>query len=157
MPVVFVSMNPDHADGRVSSRNVCPVGAVSKITWSNAAVAVASPRRRENSSKAAISSVQEPENCSSMLATAAAGSRLPIRADHPLAIFGGRFFRVEIHRRESRHRRNGSRMMPQGRPQHFIEIRCRIGRDQQDFLSLHRQGEPRRHTPARSCRRPLCR
>lgn len=76
MPVVFVFMKPDQADGSVSRRRVCPVGAVSKMTWSKSLVAVGSPSRRENSSNAAISRVHEPENCSSMLAIAAGGSRV---------------------------------------------------------------------------------
>ena len=50
-----------------------PVGAVSKRTWSNSAVAAASPSSFENSSNAAISIVQAPENCSSMLRTEASG------------------------------------------------------------------------------------
>ena len=66
--------NDDHAEGRDSNLSVCPVGAVSKMTWSNSAVAFVSPSKRENSSKAAISKVQEPENCSSMLLIAAAGN-----------------------------------------------------------------------------------
>jgi hypothetical protein len=49
-------------------------GRVSKMTWSNARVASALPSNFENSSNAAISTVHAPDNCSSMLATAAAGS-----------------------------------------------------------------------------------
>ena len=74
VPPTLASMNVDHAAGSSSSRSVCPVGAVSKITWSNAAVATLSPSSFENSSKAAISTVQAPESCSSMLATATAGN-----------------------------------------------------------------------------------
>ncbi len=75
VPVVFVAMNSLHALGSRSSRSVWPVGAVSKITWSKPAVASGEPSSRANSSKAAISTVQAPESCSSMLATAVAGSR----------------------------------------------------------------------------------
>ena len=96
---MFFSINPDHADGRVSSRSVCPVGAVSKITWSNTEVALASPKSRENSSNAAISSVQEPENCSSMLAIAVAGScdryGPTIRSRYSAADFSGSRFIAE--------------------------------------------------------------
>ena len=55
VPVVFVAMKPVQAAGSLSSRSVCPVGAVSKITWSNRAVVAGSPSRPVNSSKAAIS------------------------------------------------------------------------------------------------------
>ena len=78
---------------------MCPVGAVSKTTWSNEAVALASPSKRENSSNAAISSVQEPENCSSMLATAAAGNSdrygPTIRSRYSAADFSGSRFMAE--------------------------------------------------------------
>ena len=67
-------MNPVQAAGSWSKRSVCPVGAVSKIIWSNSLVAVGSPSSLVNSSKAAISTVHAPESCSSMLATAASGS-----------------------------------------------------------------------------------
>jgi hypothetical protein len=69
-------MNSSHAEGNVSRRNVWPVGAVSKMTWSNPAVAAGSPSNFENWSNAAISTVHAPENCSSMLWIAAAG-RMP--------------------------------------------------------------------------------
>jgi hypothetical protein len=74
VPPTLASMKPVHAAGSSSRRSVWPVGAVSKTTWSNAAVAASSPSSFENSSNAAISTVQAPESCSSMLATATAGS-----------------------------------------------------------------------------------
>ncbi len=67
-------MKVDQAAGSSSNRSVCPVGAVSKMTWSNWAVTASSPSSFENSSNAAISTVHAPESCSSMLATATAGS-----------------------------------------------------------------------------------
>ena len=72
--MVLVSMKPFQAEGNDNSRSVCPVGAVSNRTWSKSAVVPGSPKSRENSSKAAISTVQEPESCSSMLMMAASGS-----------------------------------------------------------------------------------
>ena len=75
-PPVESAMNSLHADGSVSRRSVWPVGAVSKITWSNSAVLSGYPSSLENSSNAAISTVHAPENCSSMLAMAA-GGRIP--------------------------------------------------------------------------------
>ena len=73
VPKALCSTNPVQAEGSVRSRSVCPVGAVSNRTWSNSAVAAGSPSSRANSSNAAISTVQAPESCSSMLFTAAGG------------------------------------------------------------------------------------
>ena len=67
-------MKLDQAAGSSSSRSVWPVGAVSKMTWSYSRVTSALPSSLVNSSNAAISSVQAPESCYSMLATALAGS-----------------------------------------------------------------------------------
>ena len=44
VPPTFVSMKLDHAAGSSSRRRVWPVGAVSKMTWSNAARGVWRPR-----------------------------------------------------------------------------------------------------------------
>jgi len=48
VPVLLVSMNVVQAAGSVSSRNVWPVGAVSKITWSKPAVVVGFARSAVN-------------------------------------------------------------------------------------------------------------
>ena len=61
--------------GSCSRRMVCPVGAVSKRMWSYTAVHAASVNRSVNSLKEAISVVQAPDNCSSIEATSAGGSR----------------------------------------------------------------------------------
>src|ERR1017187_486667 len=74
LPVVLLSRNPFHAPGSDNKRSVCPVGAVSKRTWSKSVVASGWPSSLENSSKAAISIVQAPESCSSMPRTMASGS-----------------------------------------------------------------------------------
>ena len=68
----------------------------------------------------------------------------PVRTNHPLAVFGRRFLRVEIHRRQSRHRGDGSRMMPERCPQHFIEIRGRVRRNEQNLLT--RINQPNRRS-----------
>jgi hypothetical protein len=60
--------------GQLEQRSVWPVGAVSKMTWSNARRSRSSPSSLENSSNAAISTVHAPESCSSMLRSAAVGS-----------------------------------------------------------------------------------
>ena len=54
---------------------VCPVGAVSKTTWSYAAVRASSASRSVNSLNEATSVVHEPDSCSVMAAISAAGSR----------------------------------------------------------------------------------
>ncbi len=71
---MLVAMKPVHALGSRSSRSVWPVGAVSKTTWSKRAVVAGSPSSFANSSNAAISTVQAPDSCSSMLASALSGS-----------------------------------------------------------------------------------
>jgi len=48
-------------------RMVCPVGAVSKTIWSKSLRKAGFVNKPVNSSNAAISVVQEPDNCSSML------------------------------------------------------------------------------------------
>jgi len=93
---------------------------------------------RENSSNAAISTVHEPESCSSMLATTASAAR-PIRTDQPLPVLARRLVGVQFSataapRPESRsvgcHRHT----------QHFIQVRGRIGTDEQNAFSMVRQG-----------------
>ena len=67
-------MNSVQAEGSRKRRSVCPVGAVSKMTWSKlppGPVAAISP---VNSSKAATSTVHPPDSCSSIRLTASSGS-----------------------------------------------------------------------------------
>ena len=74
--MVLVDRNSLQAEGSVSSRSVWPVGAVSNTTWSKSPATPVPARSAAKASKAAISTVQPPENCSSMLRIAASGSRL---------------------------------------------------------------------------------
>jgi len=73
-PCVLSPMKLLHADGSCSIRSVWPVGAVSKMMWSYSRCTSSSVMKPENSLNAAISMVQEPESCSSMLAMTDAGS-----------------------------------------------------------------------------------
>ena len=69
----------DHASGSSSRRTVWPVGAVSKITRSNASpltgtmAGAAGSRKSAKRSNAATSAVQGPASCSSMTATICSG------------------------------------------------------------------------------------
>ena len=73
-PVVFSSIKVFHADGSCNIRSVCPVGAVSKIILSKPVRLSSSVMKFENSLNAAISTVHEPESCSSMLAITLSGN-----------------------------------------------------------------------------------
>ena len=66
--------NSLQAPGSCSRRMVWPVGAVSKRIWSYSERSAGSVSRAVNSSKAAISVVQAPESCSSMLRTTRSGN-----------------------------------------------------------------------------------
>ena len=74
--MVLVSIKLVQAAGNLSRRRVCPVGAVSNTMWSKTPVASWSARSLVNSLKAAISTVQAPESCSSMLVMEASGRTL---------------------------------------------------------------------------------
>ena len=73
-PCVLSLINVLQADGSCSIRNVCPVGAVSKMIWSYSFALSASVIKSENWLKAAISTVQEPESCSSIFWITLSGS-----------------------------------------------------------------------------------
>ena len=60
-----------------------------------------------NSSKAAISVVQAPESCSSMLLTTVVGQHAAHRADDAVAVGLRRSLRVDLQRRQARHGGNG--------------------------------------------------
>src|SRR5690606_33562980 len=66
VPVVFSSKNVDHADGNCNKRRVWPVGAVSNTIVSYCFVYAPFVNSIANSLKAAISTVQAPDNCSSI-------------------------------------------------------------------------------------------
>ena len=75
-PRSLCSKKLDQAWGRLSSLSVCPVGAVSNITWSNSDPTPSSPARRPaNSSKAAISTVRAPDSSSRIFAISASDTR----------------------------------------------------------------------------------
>ena len=73
-PWVLSSMKESQAEGSWSIRRVWPVGAVSKMIWSYWPLMASSVMKWANSLKDAISTVQEPESCSSMLAMMDSGS-----------------------------------------------------------------------------------
>ena len=67
-------INPLHADGSASIRRVCPVGAVSNMIKSYFSAVSLSVINLENSLNAAISTVHEPDNCSSIFSITESGS-----------------------------------------------------------------------------------
>ena len=144
VPPTFVSMKLVHAAGSSSRRSVCPVGAVSKMTWSNSAVAPRSPSSFENSSNAAISTVHAPESCSSMLATATAGSTPRYGPDDALAVVVRRLLGVDVQRREAGHVRHRRRRRRELHAEHLVEVRGRVGADEQHALARVGEADGRR-------------
>ena len=65
---------PVHDPGSCSRRMVCPVGAVSKTTWSYRPARLSSASRAVNSLNEAISVVHEPDSCSVIMASSLSGS-----------------------------------------------------------------------------------
>ena len=116
-----------------------PVGAVSKMTWSNSAVCSGVASTAVNSLNAAISTVHAPESCSSMLAIAESGSTPrygpTARSLNAAAAASGSRFDDE-QPLDARHRR---RLRAGGDAEHVVEVRGRVGRD--DERPLARVGE----------------
>ncbi len=65
----------------------------------------------------------------------------PIGTDHAFAVVAGGRFRIDVEREKARHAGYRGRRLAQCRAQHFIEIGCRIGADDEDSLAGFGQGK----------------
>jgi len=76
------------------------------------------------------------------------GQQAAVGADHALAVGGGRRFRVDVQRRQTRHARYRRGRVRQPRLQNLVEVGGRIGADQQHAPArlgqLHRAGRGQR-------------
>ena len=131
----------DHASGSSSRRTVWPVGAVSKITRSNASpltgtrAGAAGSRKSAKRSNAATSAVQGPASCSSMTATICSGKIARIGASVAVGVLGRRLVRVDLHRPQAGHRVDRRDRVPDGLLEDVGEVGRRVGRHDQDALA----------------------
>ena len=128
-------MNPDQADGSVSNRRRMPGRRRVKHNVVECVGDLAIAQQRENSSKAAISTVQDPENCSSMLRMAASGSTPrygpTIRSRYwRVAASGFRFIAEDSARHAP-----GCRKVVQRFAQYIVQVRGRVRGHQQHALA----------------------
>ena len=63
------------------------------------------------------------------------GPRLAIRRDHALAVGVGCFFGVDVERPQPVDPRDRQGMIRKRDAEHLVEVRCRVGADQQDSLA----------------------
>ena len=105
-PWVVDCRNPVQTRGKLRSRRVCPVGAVSNSTWSNGTVVSSPARSSANSSNAAISTVHAPASCSRSSPSLASVQMGAIGRDHALAVLVGRLLRIDVERGEPVHARD---------------------------------------------------
>ena len=90
--------------------------------------------KSEKALNAAISTVQEPDNCSSVLYDAL-GQFAAVGAYDAPAVFGGGLLRVEVYDRQPRHLGDLRAVSVQCLPEHILQVGCGIGADQEDFIA----------------------
>ena len=106
---------------------MCPVGAVSKMTWSKPAVVVGSAKQaRELVERRDLDRARARE----LFLDARHGARRQqrsIRTDHALAIRVRRGFRVDVQRGQAGHARDGVSARRKRHAEHLVQVRRRVG------------------------------
>ena len=138
--MVLVAMNPVHAAGSLSRRRVCPVGAVSKMMWSNPAVARRIAQQlRELVERGDLDGARAGQLLFHAV-DGGLGQHAAIGSDDafPVSFCGG--FRIDVQREQAVRAGNGGRLARQAHAEDLVEIRCRVGADQQHPLALAAPG-----------------